>query len=83
MTYKWASSTIKAYICLLQADFAQNKTAAASQRPLEAPKQPQQLGTTRLGRQRLQQKADSFAGMVHLVSAADEKPADATNRPEV
>ena len=67
-------------ICLLQADHAQNKTAATSQRPS---KQPQQLGTTRLGRQRLQQKTDSFADMVHLVAAADEKAADATDRPEV
>lgn len=36
----------------------------------------QQLGTTKLGRQRLQKKANSFADMVHLVAVADVEHAD-------
>lgn len=69
--------------CLLQAgsaDFVQGSRAAASQRPPEAPKRSQQLGTTKLGRQRLQKKANSFADIVQLVAVADEEHRD---RPKV
>ena len=74
--------------CLLQAGVAgrantRAASASASQRQSEAPKQPEQLGTTPLGRQRLQKKADSFADMVQLVAVADDEDAVSTERPKV
>ena len=54
----------------------QHSQAAASQRPPEAPQRSQQLGTTKLGRQRLQKKANSFADMVQLVAFEDVEHSD-------
>ena len=65
---------------LLQADLtgsAQHGPAQSARRVRShAPKQPQQLGATELGRRRLLQKVDGFAEMVDWVATADRQDLD-------
>lgn len=72
---------------LLQADFAgpaQHGPSQSARRPRStAPKQPQQLGATQLGRRRLQQKVDGFAEMVDWVAAAEQQDLGQINTQKV